>query len=262
LSFNFLCHQNFVRNGRNCTAQCAECRRNTADERDYCGHVAAAVGISRYMLDLHERMGLFADARVKRVVVDAYEPPRSPGLLPMQPDILRLGFLGRLDPLKGVDRLLEALTGPALSGRSWSLKIGGQGSPAYEASLKTRFPDPRIQFLGFVEPGSLLSDIDVLVAPALWEEPSGRIIIEAYAHGVPVIASRRGGMHESVEPGRTGFLFEPDRQGDLAKAIQQCLDAPESLQAMKPQALAKWQQEFTPAAVARQYLDVYAQVAS
>lgn len=258
LSFNFLCHQSFVRNGRNCTTQCADCRRDTVAERDYCEYVAAAVGISRYMLELHERAGLFSAARLKRVIFDAYESPRAVGQQPSQSDILRLGFLGRLDPLKGIERLLEALTGPALRDRSWNLKIGGTGSPAYEQGLRTKYPDPRIQFLGFVEPGELLSSIDVLVAPALWEEPLGRIVLEAYAHGVPVIASRRGGMAETVEHGRTGFLFEPDRSGELSKAILQCLDAPEKLQEMKPRALAKWQQEFTPIAIARQYLEVYA----
>lgn len=261
LSFNLMCHQSFVRDGRNCTTQCADCRTSTAVERDYCGHVAAAVGISRYMLDLHERMGLFPNTRLKEVITEAYEPPLRPNIVSAVHDgALRLGFLGRLDPLKGIERLLETLTSPALSRRSWNLQIGGQGLPAYVDSLKTRFPDPRIQFLGFVDPGSLLSNIDLLVAPALWEEPLGRIVLEAYAYGVPVIASRRGGMAEIVEQGRTGYLFEPDAPGGLGALLGNCLDDPARLLAMKPLALEKWRAEFTPEVIASQYLDVYARV--
>jgi glycosyltransferase involved in cell wall biosynthesis len=75
-----------------------------------------------------------------------------------------------------------------------------------------------------------------------------------------VIASRRGGMKETVEHGRTGLQFEPERSGELARAIRQCLDAPDMLREMKQQALARWQAEFTPEAVARQYLEVYRSV--
>lgn len=261
LSFNLMCPHSFVRDGRNCTEQCAECRRNTPVERGYCGQIAAAVGVSRYMLDLHERARLFSDTCLKRVIYEAYEPAKQVALVNKdQDDVLRLGFLGRLDPLKGIERLLEALAGPDLRGRSWHLKIAGTGAPAYENKLRTMFPDARIEFLGFVDPGELLSSIDVLVAPALWEEPLGRIVLEAYAHGVPVVASMRGGMAETVEHGRTGYQFDPGEPHGLAKIIGQCLDAPEALREMKPRALAKWRQEFTPQVIAAQYLEVYESV--
>lgn len=261
LSFNLMCPQSFVRDGRNCTEQCAECRKSTPVERDYCGQLAAAVGISRYMLDLHERARLFSDTCLRRVIYDAYEPAvQTASADGVRDGVLRLGFLGRLDPLKGIERLLEALTGPDLRGRAWRLKIAGTGAPAYEQKLKTLFPDPRIEFLGFVDPGELLSGIDVLAAPALWEEPLGRIVLEAYAHGVPVIASRRGGMAETVDHGHTGYQFDPDGPHGLADVIRMCLDAPEQVRAMKPAALEKWRREFTPRVIAGQYLEVYASV--
>lgn len=262
LSFNLMCPNSFVREGRNCIRQCPECRRSTEVERAYCGQVAAAVGISRYMLELHEREGLFADTPVKRVIYDAYEssqvefPEKKPS------PVLRLGYLGRLDPLKGVDGLLDALTTPALKNREWSLQIAGTGSPDYLESLKAKYPDPRIRYLGFVQPHALLANIDLLVAPALWQEPLGRIILEAYAHGVPVIASRRGGMMETVEHGRTGYLFEPDRPGTLVEALQQCMNVPERLAEMGVNAFEKWRQSYTPEVVANQYLEVYAGVLS
>lgn len=260
LSFNLMCQNSFVREGSNCTRQCAECRRDTTVERAYCGQVAAAVGISRYMLELHEREGLFADTPVKRVIYDAYEASQARFPEKTPSPVLRLGYLGRLDPLKGLDRLLDALTAPALKNREWTLQVAGTGAPAYLESLKTKYPDPRIQYLGFVQQDELLANIDVLVAPALWQEPLGRIILEAYAHGVPVIASRRGGMAESVEHGHTGYLFEPEQKGTLVEAIRRCMDAPQLLSEMGANALEKWQKTYTPEVIAAQYLQVYADV--
>ncbi len=85
LSFNLMCQNSFVRDGKNCTRQCESCWRETELERAYCAQVAAAVGISRYMLALHEQAGLFADTPIKRVIPQAYEPPLSTVPLPASP---------------------------------------------------------------------------------------------------------------------------------------------------------------------------------
>jgi glycosyltransferase involved in cell wall biosynthesis len=169
---------------------------------------------------------------------------------------LRLGYLGRLDPLKGIEQLLLALTAD-LGHRDWTLLVGGRGDPAYGAALKARHADPRIRFLGFVDAHDLLSQIDVLVVPSLWEDPFPRVTFEAYAHGVPVIGSRRGGIPEGIEHTRTGLVFDPDKWGALTAAIKTLLDAPGTVDAMKAAALAKSQREFTPAAILRSYREVY-----
>ena len=64
-----------------------------------------------------------------------------------------------------------------------------------------------------------LSDAWALAAPSLWAEPLGLVAIEAIIRGVPVIASREGGLAETVDPGRTGLLFA---NGD-EDALLECL---------------------------------------
>ena len=257
LSFSLLCARgSMMRDGWMCTSQCVDCHAATAGQREFAGRVAGVVGISRFMLDLHQRCGLFRSTPVQQVIHDAYEPPfHEPGV-PRTGRALRLGYLGRLVPQKGVELLLKTLT-TQLAGRDWNLVVAGQGDAAYETMLKRSYADPRIQFVGFVEPGAVLSQIDVLLVPSLWEEPLGRVWLEAYAHRIPVIASRRGGMPEGVEEGRTGFLFEPDRPAELAEVIASVLDNPDSVETMKVHAVKKWRKEFTPAAITGQYREVY-----
>ncbi len=55
--------------------------------------------------------------------------------------------------------------------------------------------------------------------PSLWHEPLARVIFESFAHGVPVLASARGGSPELVVPGRTGWLFDPAEEGALTRAL-------------------------------------------
>lgn len=257
LSFFLLCARgSMMRDGRMCTSQCVDCHAATAVQREFARRVTGVVGISRFMLDLHQRCGLFRSTPVQQVIHDAYEPPFHEPALPPKGDALRFGYLGRLVPQKGIELLLKTLT-TQLADRDCSLVVAGQGDAGYESMLKRNYVDPRIRFVGFVESGEVLSQIDVLLVPSLWEEPLGRVWLEAYAHGVPVIASRRGGMPEGIEEGTTGFLFEPEIPGELAGIIASVLDNPDSVEAMKAYAVEKWRREFSPAAILGQYREVY-----
>lgn len=256
LAFFLLCSRGtLMRAGQACTSQCADCREATAPQRYFAARVDAVVGISRFMLDLHTGWGLFLDTTVKAVIHDAYVAPTPPRAPQATRAPLRLGFLGRIDPLKGIGLLLQTLTTELAEG-DWTLAIGGQGA-AYEEQLKTRHADPRISFLGFVAPTNFLSRIDALVVPSLWAEPFGRVVIEAFAHGVPVVGSDRGGIPEIIEAERTGLIFEPTERGSLARALGDLLGDPRRLDAMKACALEKAAADFAPAQIAAQYRAVY-----
>jgi glycosyltransferase involved in cell wall biosynthesis len=262
LAFFLLCPQgSLMRGGRVCEVQCADCHAATAQQRDFADQVDAVVGMSCYMLDLHRDWGLFRNTPIQRVIKNAYQPPHEVTPSPVTTP-LRLGYLGRLDPLKGVDYLLRTLSGD-LAHRSWTLILGGRGEPAYEQRLRALYTDPRIRFLGFVQAAEFLSQVDVLVVPSLLQEPFGRVLIEAYGHGVTVIGARRGGIPEVIEDGQTGLIFDPDAVDgplSLAATIESLLDAPERLAAMKRHALVKWRQDFTPEKILADYREIYAAV--
>ena len=68
--------------------------------------------------------------------------------------------------------------------------------------------------------------IDVLVVPSIWYENSPNVILEAFAHQTPVIASDLGGMAELVDDQKTGLLFVPNDAVDLARKLETLLNDP------------------------------------
>jgi glycosyltransferase involved in cell wall biosynthesis len=114
-----------------------------------------------------------------------------------------------------------------------------------------------VRFLGFVNPDEVYRNVDVVVVPSLWEEPLGMIVPEAYMHGVPVIVSRRGGLPEMVEEGRTGLTYEPLEPGALLEAINVFLRDRRVLCDMRLAALKKADQ-FLQGRMQAQYLDLMA----
>jgi glycosyltransferase involved in cell wall biosynthesis len=235
------------RSGSVCEAPCARCRLLRLPHRKRSAAVDAVVGISRFVLDRHLAHGFFPRAAVREVIHNARslagtgrprEPRRHPGL--------HLGFLGTLTPAKGIEVLLQAVAALEGEGVPVTLGVAGRGEASYEATLRRRFASDRIRFLGYVDPPELFAGIDALVVPSLWEEALGMVVPEAFAHAVPVIGSRRGGIPEMIDPGENGFLFDPGAPTALKELLQRLLREPGTLQAMEPRALAS----------ARPYLDV------
>src|SRR6185436_12399917 len=74
-----------------------------------------------------------------------------------------------------------------------------------------------------------LASLDALVVPSIWEEVSPLVVWEAMLAGLPVIASRIGGIPEIVEHGRNGLLFEPGNVDDLHRTLRRVLDEPDLL---------------------------------
>jgi glycosyltransferase involved in cell wall biosynthesis len=134
---------------------------------------------------------------------------------------LHLLFVGRLDPIKGLDNLLKALT--IESARSATLSICGTGDAGYAASLRkmamTLGVASRVRFEGHVDDArkeAQFAAADALVLPSHTEN-FGLVVAEALAHGVPVIASK-GTPWSAVESEGCG-LWVDNSPESLARAI-------------------------------------------
>ena len=153
-------------------------------------------------------------------------------------------FVGRLSPEKGLETLVEAWTrmpGPL------RLQVVGDGPLAASVAAAAR-RDPRIEPLGRRTPAevlSLIGDAVCLVMPSTWYETFGRTVIEAFARGTPVLASRLGAMAELVDDGRTGLLFTPGDAADLAAKTRTLLADPARLARMREEARLKYEQKYT-----------------
>jgi glycosyltransferase involved in cell wall biosynthesis len=135
-------------------------------------------------------------------------------------------FVGRLTPGKGVDLLFQTLK--ELKHEGIHLRVAFVGEGLLKDSLQNYFQangPVKILIMGqknYKETRNLISSSKMLVAPAHWEEPFGRVIIEALSLTTPVIVSNRGGLPELVENGKTGYVVEPNNTS-LKKAIRKML---------------------------------------
>lgn len=149
-------------------------------------------------------------------------------------------YLGRLSPEKGVRFLLEAWRGFDVP-----LLIAGDGP---EREHLERLATGDIRFLGAVTPDratELVRQARSLILPSVWYEGAPRSIPEAYAAGVPVIASRIGGIPEFVDDGRSGFLIPPADPSALRQAVTRLM-SDETSNELAEGAHRVWLQRYSP----------------
>lgn len=135
-------------------------------------------------------------------------------------------FLGRIAHQKGVIYAIRAMTD--LKDTGYVLKITGTLSDTEEDRDIRRYVEEHglsevVQFVGFTRGEALETLIRgavCIVCPAIWYENMPNTVIEAYAYGKPVVASRLGSLAEMVEDHVTGLLFRPGDEKELAEKLR------------------------------------------
>jgi len=176
---------------------------------------------------------------------------------------LRLVFLGRIDPKKGIENLLAACSRLAAVGRPWSLTIAGSGDPTYtsglEESARKLGLQERVSFVGEVR-GQAKADLfaasDLGVFPSHTEN-FAMVVAEALAHGVPVIASK-GTPWCGLDAHGCGLWVEND-PATLSAAIERMGRMP--LAEMGERGRRWMEEEFTWETAARKMLRLYGKLA-
>ncbi len=151
----------------------------------------------------------------------------------------RLGFVGSLMVSKAPHLLLEAFRRlPA--GAATVTIVGGHsayhGDDTYRAQLEPLMRTPGVVSHGavaFEAIPELLASLDFLVVPSIWEENSPLVIREAFAAAVPVIASRIGGIPETLVDGAGGMLFEPGDVNELTRLLNRVVHEPDLRRALR-----------------------------
>jgi len=198
------------------------CTALTTGRRRRAKRVDAVVSVSQRTLDLHLEDGLFAGA-AKHVVRNVPNPAItfSPRPLPETP--LRIGYLGRFSPEKGVGLLVEAVARQKPG--TVTLALAGNVPEDEKARLRALAPDADLDFVGFVSPTEFYATVDVVAIPSIWEEPGALALVDALAAGRPVLGTHFGGIPEVIEHGVTGWIVPPGADG-FAKAITALTEDP------------------------------------
>jgi glycosyltransferase involved in cell wall biosynthesis len=179
--------------------------------------------------------------------------------LGLQPPVV--GFVGRLTEAKGLDVLMEAMDKVG-GARSWSLLLLGSGEykKKVEAWAVRNGWKNRVKVL-LVKHGEMpryLGSMDLLAAPSQtmknWREQFGRMIIEAFACGVPVIGSDSGEIPFVI--GDAGRVVAERDVAGWAQAIGELLDSPQKRDELRAAGLAR-APRYSTATIARQYGDFY-----
>lgn len=154
--------------------------------------------------------------------------------------MLRLGYLGRIHPVKGVDILLNALCMIPSDYRT-ELHIYGSYQCSsdkiyYDRLFRKTRRDKRIKWHGVLtedERFHALRNLDILIIPSRWLETGPLVLLESWAVGTPVIGVRLGGISELVVEGYGGLLFNIDDAGDLARVILRVYNEPNLLESLR-----------------------------
>jgi glycosyltransferase involved in cell wall biosynthesis len=256
-NFRLFCAQAmFMRDGRVCEDCMGTLPWRGVVRRCYRGSIAQSAVVVG-MQGIHRMLGTYQN-RVTRYIalnrfcsdkfVEAGLPAARMAIKPNfidlpAPDLhqTRSGalFVGRLSTEKGIATLASAVT------LYPDAAVNVVGSGPQQVELENL---PAVRLHGWQEPQTiyaLMAKAAYLVMPSIWYENFPRTLVEAFACGLPVIASRLGAMAELVRDGETGLLFDPGNADDLAVKMRWADSHPEAMRRMGEAARAEYEARYT-----------------
>lgn len=183
------------------------------------------------------------------------------------PDSALVAVIGRVDPVKGIDTLIEAVSQIRSRGKDLHLVIVGRSSPGnerYGENLRRKAAELAPGAVRFVgqrnDVAAILRSVDILCVPSV-REPFGLIAIEAMSVGTPVVASRTDGFLDYVVDGENGLLSVPGDSADVAGRILSLLDDRQLRARLVTGARRSVLEDHAVSARADRLIDVYRRVA-
>jgi glycosyltransferase involved in cell wall biosynthesis len=187
-------------------------------------------------------------------------PPAKAPIRVQQGGVPKIVFAGRLGEHKGVGTLLDALASPLVIGHPWQATLAGDGNPGpYQAKAQRLGIASRVQFPGWLDRSrmtALLEHATLLVLPSR-AEALPMAVLEALAHGLPVITTPVGALPDSLVHEKSVLFIEPGNVGALAAAIQRLI-TDEAFRSQVAQAGHEaFLREFDIAVIADQFAEIY-----
>jgi glycosyltransferase involved in cell wall biosynthesis len=217
------------RHGKPCAEWHLNCRAINLSKLFTNRWIDAVASVGTAILRTHVDLGYFTHLPPSRRKV-IYYSCTVPGGDPAQRrkinrsgQPLKFGYLGRINVEKGVGTMIQAFS--RLKSKNWKCVIAGRSMDDIQDRFKSLSQGLPIEFVGWADPKAFFMDIDVLIVPSFWAEPSPRTIYESYMMGVPVIGARSGGIPELIGDSNDDWLFEPGNDADLAIKIAKVIES-------------------------------------
>jgi glycosyltransferase involved in cell wall biosynthesis len=180
------------------------------------------------------------------------------------PSVPRLLFVGSIIEGKNPLGLIDACL-PFLRANRCSLALAGQfdASSEYGVAFQSKVNAfPNIEYLGFLGRDKLAAEFaksSVLILPT-FEDNCPMVVLEAMAAGLPVAASRVGGVPDLVDHQITGLLFDPENMENIRECIEFLISNPEFRSTAGQAGKRKALEEFHPSRIAQRHLEIYQEV--
>ncbi|MEQ1897754.1 MAG: glycosyltransferase [Vicinamibacterales bacterium] len=216
--------------------------RRFAHMQDVCDHVTQFLAPSRSIRDRFIQFGV--DPGRISLAPYGFDHHRFVPAKRIPSPRLRLGFLGSLMVSKGPHLLLEAyrrLPPCAATVDLFGAHADYHGDTSYRHRLEPLLSLPGVRIHGprpHAEVPDALASLDALVVTSVWPETSPLVVREALLSGLPVVASRVGGIPEVVAHELNGLLFEPGHVDDLCHMLTRLLNEPGLLHTLAAGAIA------------------------
>lgn len=211
------------RNNHICRNKKKLCKMHHYNYKSFTKNVDFVTAPSKFTLDLYKEEDLFVTTPgcviPNAIDIDLKEHNEIITLRKKrQSDCIKFLFIGSLHEHKGIRFLIETFM--SIENDNIKLIICGDG-PLKDFVREKCEIDKRISFLGTVfkeDKDKVLKSCDIMIIPSIWYEPFGRVVIEAYKYGLPVIACKIGGINELLQD-TISIGVEANNSIDLKEAI-------------------------------------------
>jgi glycosyltransferase involved in cell wall biosynthesis len=215
---------------KNCVSTCTTCKLKESHFRNQSKSYDLMISVSNFLestfhrLEFMPRASTYGYPSHKKIEFD------SSHFYFNDISTLRLGFVGRVVPEKGIEVVLKSMfLLKTLHNRNATLTVCGAGTERYFKSLRKLASrlDIELNLLGYSDSpfDTLAGKIDAVVIPSIWQEPLGRVPIEGLSRGLPCFVSEIGGLAESkLFLGGPIVYFKPEDENDLMQKMVTSLE--------------------------------------
>lgn len=235
-----------------CQQLCTACKITFEIKKKYLKLPDGYIGISNFILDQHLRFNIGTHSALKVIANGINTNTQVIPRIKHPVSEVILGFIGKVNEQKGVDFMFEELS-KISTGVPFKLLLAGYATPDFQAMLNKKYKGKfDFTFIGKTDAQEFYQRVDMVIVPSAWNEPFGRIPIEAVAGWTPVCLAYKAGLKELYNEQEMWKFDMVDNS--LYEVISSILNDPVVIQE-KSQACAVVPNKYAPHELNKQFTD-------